>query len=142
MSVREEKKVDEKIIEEREKELAEKLANLEEREKAIIAREETATNKEAELKKSEESIAAAEAKLKETEALFSDEKLKKDSLTVRDKLNKQKKVNIRIPKSELNPGDLNVPVTIGGYTYNILRGVDVEVPQEVANILKESGYLG
>lgn len=72
---------------------------------------------------------------------YSVEKLKSDSVNTGKELSKQKKVTIMIPKSELNPNEKNVPVTINGYTYNILRGKRVEVPEEVSKILEESNYI-
>lgn len=72
---------------------------------------------------------------------YSVEKLKSDSVNTGKELSKQKKVTIMIPKSELNPNEKNVPVTINGYTYNILRGKRVEVPEEVSKILEESKYI-
>lgn len=55
---------------------------------------------------------------------------------------KQPKVKIIIPKDSLNPKNDAIPVCINGYTYLIKRGVAVEVPETVAQILEESGYLG
>lgn len=115
---------------------------LEEKQKILSSKEDELSSKEDELNKSQEAIKKAEEELKRTEAKFTEAKLKQESLSIRDKLNQQKKVTVRIPKSELNPTDLNVPVTIGGYTYNLKRGEDVSVPQEVYNILKNAGYLG
>lgn len=58
----------------------------------------------------------------------------------------QEKRTVRIPRlgtpqrpEELD--DIPVPVTVNGYTFLILRGQAVEVPQSVAEILEESGYL-
>ncbi len=110
--------------------------------KELEEKQKILSSKEDELNKSQEAIKRAEEELKRTEAKFTEAKLKQESLSIRDKLNQQKKVTVRIPKSELNPTDLNVPVTIGGYTYNLKRGEDVSVPQEVYNILKNAGYLG
>lgn len=53
----------------------------------------------------------------------------------------QKKVWIRIPKDPLNPGDDSVPVNINGYTWQIKRGESVEVPEVVASVLAEAGYI-
>jgi hypothetical protein len=52
------------------------------------------------------------------------------------------KTKIRIPKNPLNKEDMVVPVCINGYIFQIKRGESVEVPEEVARILEESGYLG
>lgn len=72
---------------------------------------------------------------------YSKQELINESKNVGEILSKQKKITIVIPKSELNPLEKNVPVTINGYTYNILRGEAVEVPEEVYKILKESKYI-
>ncbi len=57
-------------------------------------------------------------------------------------LAKEDKVTIIAPKDKLNPDDDNVVVCINGYKYKIKRGVEVEVPRPVKDILKEAGYLG
>lgn len=110
--------------------------------KELEEKQKILSSKEDELNKSQEAIKRAEEELKRTEAKFTEAKLKQESLSIRDKLNQQTKVTVRIPKSELNPTDLIVPVTIGGYTYILKRGEDVPVPQEVYNVLKNAGYLG
>lgn len=58
-----------------------------------------------------------------------------------DDINQQPKVKIRIPKDQLNPGDDIVPVCINGYTWRIKRGEAVEVPEVVAFVLTEAGYI-
>jgi len=62
-------------------------------------------------------------------------------------LDGQPKVSVRIPKLSKQgrhdpEDDIAVPVTINGYTFRIKRGERVTVPQAVADILDESGYLG
>lgn len=59
-----------------------------------------------------------------------------------EELAKGKKVRIRLPKDKLNKEDVVVPVCINGYTYQIKRGEWVDVPEEVARILEEAGYMG
>ena len=59
-----------------------------------------------------------------------------------EELAKSKKVRIRLPKDKLNKEDVVVPVCITGYTYQIKRGEWVDVPEEVARILEEAGYMG
>lgn len=56
-------------------------------------------------------------------------------------LAKQPKVNIRIPKDPLNPKDDSVPVGVNGYYFVIKRGEYVDVPQTVADILREANYI-
>lgn len=55
--------------------------------------------------------------------------------------NEIKKVKVLIPKDQLNENNTFVPVSINGKIWQITRGVEVEVPQEVKNILKEAGYI-
>jgi len=52
------------------------------------------------------------------------------------------KVRIRIPVDKMNKDDLIVPVCVNGYIYQIERGKYVEVPQTIADILENAGYLG
>lgn len=56
-------------------------------------------------------------------------------------INAQPKIRIKIPMDHLNKEDTVVPVTINGYTWSIKRGVAVEVPENVAFILEEAGYI-
>ncbi len=56
-------------------------------------------------------------------------------------LAKTKKVRIKIPLDRKNPANQVVPVAINGYLYYINRGQSVEVPQAVADILTEAGYI-
>lgn len=64
-----------------------------------------------------------------------------DSMSTGAALAKETQVTLIVPKSELNPQEKMVPVTINGYTYQILRGEQVTVPQTVADILKEAKYI-
>lgn len=57
------------------------------------------------------------------------------------KMKKQSKVKVIIPMDGLNKQDDAIPVCVNGYTYLIKRGIAVEVPETVAQILEESGYL-
>ena len=54
-------------------------------------------------------------------------------------LDKQPKRHIRLRKSENPKAPIYETVQINGYTYMILKGEDVEVPDEVYNILVRSG---
>ena len=93
----------------------------------------------------EEKEKELEAKAKEVEARIKEvsdaelNKLAKD--TKKTLANTQKMVSVTIPVSELNPDDKVVPVTINGYTWQIKRGEEVEVPYEVKRILKEAKYI-
>lgn len=53
----------------------------------------------------------------------------------------QDKVKIRIPIDPLNKTDLIVPVIINGYMWKIEKGKSVTVPENVAEILTEAGYI-
>jgi len=53
----------------------------------------------------------------------------------------QDKVKIRIPIDPLNKQDLVVPVVINGYMWKIEKGKSVTVPENVAEILTEAGYI-
>ena len=57
-----------------------------------------------------------------------------------DKLNKDL-VKIKIPMDKENPGEKLVPVTINGWTWTIMRGETVEVPEAVAKILEDANYI-
>lgn len=65
----------------------------------------------------------------------------KTALSTGEKLKKQSKIRISIPKSELNQGDDYVVVAINGYKYKIKRGEEVEVPKSVYNLLKVGKYI-
>lgn len=53
----------------------------------------------------------------------------------------EKMKNVIIPISEKDP-DNYVTVCINGNITQVKKGEEVEVPAEVYNILKRSGYLG
>lgn len=121
-------------LEKRENALAEKEQAFKEIESRIDSKLEELKAKEEEINKQIESI---EVKLPEiTEA-----ELIKNSLSVKEQLDKMPKKSVRIPINEQNPKDLVVPVTISGYTYQIKRGESVEVPEEVERILIEAKYI-
>ncbi len=87
------------------------------------------------VKKAQEEV---EARVKE----ISDAEMNKIARQTNKELkNTQKTVDVIIPISERNPDDLLVPVTINGYTYQIKRGEEVKVPEEVKRILKEAKYI-
>lgn len=112
------------------KKIEDALAKLEQKEKEVDL-------KLSELKEQSETISKIEAKLKEIPT----RELVEESISTGEALNKEKKVSIVVPKSELNPHDLLVPVTVNGYTYQIIRGEEVEVPVTIKNILKEAKYI-
>lgn len=65
---------------------------------------------------------------------------KKENKKVTEK-SVEKKKTIVIPVDERDP-DNYVPVVINGKIYQVKKGEEVQVPEEVYNILKRSGYLG
>jgi cytochrome b involved in lipid metabolism len=79
------------------------------------------------------------AKVEKTQ-IISDSVLDNQSLEMKAVLEQLPKEKVRIMKSS-NPNDTFVPVSINGYVYQIKRGEDVEVPNEVRNILIEAGYI-
>lgn len=59
-------------------------------------------------------------------------------------LHEQPKVRIRAYQIPEDSSDEKLPdltVAINGHVYQIKRGVTVEVPEEVANILSEAGHV-
>ena len=60
---------------------------------------------------------------------------------IKNEEKKVKMVKVTIPKDQLNDENTFGPVSINGKILQIKRGVEVEVPQEVKNILKEAGYI-
>lgn len=95
---------------------------------------------EAKSKALDEQMQAADEKAIELSAIPA-KVLIDDSMSTGAALAKERQVTLVVPKSELNPQEKMVPVTINGYTYQILRGEQVTVPQTVADILKEAKYI-
>ena len=95
---------------------------------------------EAKSKALDEQMQAADEKAIELSAIPA-KALIDDSMSTGAALAKETQVTLIVPKSELNPQEKMVPVTINGYTYQILRGEQVTVPQTVADILKEAKYI-
>ncbi len=61
--------------------------------------------------------------------------------SVKERLAAEKKVTIRLPKPKSNHETNYVPVCIDGYIIKVMRGVDVEVPITVKDVLLEAGYF-
>lgn len=72
---------------------------------------------------------------------FTDGELDEMAKETGKEVNEQGKVKIRIPLDPLNKTNLIVPVIINGYMWSIERGKSVEVPENVADILSEAGYI-
>ena len=56
-------------------------------------------------------------------------------------LKRGKTVRIKIPIDPMNKSDKVVPVCINGHLYRINRGESVEVPEAVAEVLEQGGYI-
>ncbi len=54
---------------------------------------------------------------------------------------KEKKVTVRLPKSKDEKGLNFVPVCINGKCTQVIKGVAVEVSQQVYDLLETAGYL-
>lgn len=85
----------------------------------------------------EKAVKEAEIKL----PAINDKELVESAKKVGEELSKMEKVHVRIPIDEKNKADKFVPVTISGYTFQIERGVSVEVPKEVERLLIEAKYI-
>ena len=59
---------------------------------------------------------------------------------MREVFAKQEKVKIRLPKGDISRGEDQL-VTINGYSFLIQRGVQVEVPIGVAEVLEQAGLI-
>lgn len=55
---------------------------------------------------------------------------------------KKEKAIVYIAKDELNEFENYYQASINGRVYNVLRGANVPVPLEVAQLLKETGVIG
>lgn len=111
-------------------------------------KEELQAEREAIAKEREDLVAekekiAAELKLQRSDVVITKEDKKNDfeeAKRTADKLNKDL-VKIKIPMDKENPGEKLVPVTINGWTWTIMRGETVEVPEAVAKILEDANYI-
>lgn len=84
-----------------------------------------------------------EKEIKKTESpRYSDGQMDDMAKDMKTQFDAMKKVKVRIPVDKQNKEDKVVPVCINGYIFQIERGKSVEVPEEVARILEDSGYLG
>ena len=59
--------------------------------------------------------------------------------SMREILAKEPKRKIKLPIDPLNPDNTTKLVAINGYAFSIQRGVEVEVPQSVYDILVRTG---
>lgn len=72
---------------------------------------------------------------------LTDDEIQQVANTTKAQLDKQKKYKIRIRKDPA-PNALNYEtVQVNGHTMQIMKGVDVEVPETVRDILIEAGII-
>lgn len=72
---------------------------------------------------------------------LNDTELKQVVLSTKEQLELQPKFKIRIRKDPDPKAPNYETVQINGYTYTIMKGVDVEVPQTVRDILIEANII-
>ena len=72
---------------------------------------------------------------------LSDVQLDADAEKTGVALGRAAKVRVKIPIDPNNKGDLVVPVLINGHMYRINRGQTVYVPEVVAEVLEQGGYI-
>lgn len=58
-----------------------------------------------------------------------------------EELKDSDKVRIKIPMDKINKSETQVVVGINGFNYIIKKGETVSVPNEVAKILENAGYI-
>lgn len=83
----------------------------------------------------------ADERPKKVAQTLTDSEITDIALSTKQLLDKQPKHKIRIRKQD----DPKMPnyetVQVNGYTYTIMRGVDVHVPETVRDILVEAGII-
>jgi hypothetical protein len=80
----------------------------------------------------------------ESTARLSEAQMDSVSTNTGSALADQKKESVRLYQVPETSTDKRLPdetVTINGYTYQIRRGEDVEVPESVAEVLRQSGRI-
>jgi hypothetical protein len=70
---------------------------------------------------------------------ISDSSLDHEAHKVGERLSKCPKKTIKIPIDPLNPKEVAIPVIIDGYRFDIKKGVEVELPLPVIEILEKAG---
>lgn len=88
----------------------------------------------------EKEKAAVAEKEKAAEAKNS-KKFDDDAKKIGEMLKDTSKVRIKVPLDPLNPKQKSATVVINGYKYVIRRGETVEVPEPVATLLEQGGYI-
>lgn len=83
-----------------------------------------------------------ESKRSKAETRITPFEMSQITLGTKAQLELQPKVRIRLQRKNprIDPKNPEYEIVqINGHTFQIMKGVDVDVPQEVANILKEAG---
>ncbi len=75
------------------------------------------------------------------ETTFNRKKFMNECKKMKTILDKEPKKSIRLPLLKDKNAINSVPVCINGYIYQVQRGVTVEVPEPVAKLLEEGGYM-
>jgi hypothetical protein len=81
---------------------------------------------------------------KEQEVAMTEKEMQNVTNTTARVLGKQDKVSIKlyqVPESSTEPKLPDEEVTVNGYKYVIPRGINVDVPQTVKEILEQAGRL-
>ena len=60
---------------------------------------------------------------------------------VANRINRGKKIKVKIPVNPLNPTDLIIPIQINGYKWICRRGEEIVLPKECVKLLTQAGYL-
>jgi hypothetical protein len=84
---------------------------------------------------------ADEKQEKKVAKTLSDEEMTQVVYSTKAQLDKQRKHKIRIRKDPAPNAPNYETVQINGYTFTIQKGVDVEVPETVRDILLEAGII-
>lgn len=87
--------------------------------------------------------------VKEPTGRMSEAEFKTAERTVKARLAAQPKVRVRVPlPNDITPEEAaampkppNIPVGINGYNFQVRLGEEVEVPSEVAEVLRRAGKI-
>ena len=114
--------------EDKELELMAREEDLEEKEKELSAREAKLNREQPQAFQKSTSLQTSEI-----EDLHAEK-----ALQMKENLNKQQKVRMFLPLEGTEKPGAFVPVTLNGYRLNVPKGVYVDVPEQVADVLRES----
>jgi hypothetical protein len=93
---------------------------------------------EEEVEKKEEEIKAPAPRVNHTGISENRVKAGSKAEIMREKLSAQPKVMVYIPLGIGEKPGVTIPVTLNGYRVNIMKGVYVEVPKQIADVIKDS----